>query len=511
MRKFAKNTLAAAASLAVLAAGVVSTPSLVSAWGNDGAARRSYTIDQINYGALGNKITLNSISNSTIGDEKNFVGAREDTGQNLGAENIWEGNQIHVEDGKDYLVRLYVHNNNPNGEAAIAKDVKVAFDIPEDSSTRIQVNGFITSSNAAPSKYWDYVDFVADQPFHLEYDWGSALLENNGIGQNGGVKLSDDIVKAATGGVLIGYNDLDGQVPGCYTYDNFVGIRVKAVYDKPVNQAEFTMAQDVRLAGETQWHDSITAQVGDKVEFQAEYTNISKVNTQRNVTFRSVLPKNMRYVAGTTKLYNHNHPNGAGIVEDTVTTTGINIGDYAPGANAYIRFTAVVVDNSLACGANSLFDWARGTADNKLVQDYSMVMVNKTCSNQVTPEGEKHTVTVNYVYEDGSEAAPTVKVELETGDPFVIPSPKIAGYTPNYSSITGQIGKYDLNYTVTYTKDQAQQPVDSQPETPVKPNPGTVDKMPTAGPMTTVGSVIGAGSIATALSYYVKSRRALRQ
>lgn len=140
-----------------------------------------------------------------------------------------------------------------------------------------------------------------------------------------------------------------------------------------------------------------------------------------------------------------------------------------------------------------------------------MVMVNKTCSNQVTPEGEKHTVTVNYVYEDGSEAAPTVKVELETGDPFVIPSPKIAGYTPNYSSITGQIGKYDLNYTVTYTKDQAQQPVDPQPETPVKPNPGTVDKMPTAGPMTTVGSVIGAGSIATALSYYVKSRRALRQ
>lgn len=515
MRKFAKNTLAAAASLAVLAAGVVSTPSLVSAWGNDGAPRRSYTINQINYGALGNKITLNSISDSVIGDEKNFVGAREDTGQNLGADNIWEGNQIHVEDGKDYLVRLYVHNNNPNGEAAVAENVKVAFDIPEESSTRIQVNGFITSSNTTPSKYWDYVDFVADQPFHLEYDWGSALLENNGIGQNGGIQLSDDIVKAATGGVLIGYNQLNGKVPGCYTYDNFVGVRVKAVYDKAVSTPEHTIVQDVRLAGETEWHDSITARVGDLVEFQAEYRNISKT-TQKNVTFRTVLPKNMQYVPNTTILYNSNHPGGVKIVENTVATNGINIGDYASDANAYIRITAVVVDNSLACGANSLFDWARGTADNMLVQDYSMVMVNKTCSNQVEPTGETHTVTVNYVYEDGSEAAPTVKVELQDGDPFVIPSPKIDGYTANHTSITGQIGKYDLNYTVTYSKVQAQKPADEQPTTPVQPTQPTkptqtVNEMPTTGPMTTVGSVIGAGSIATAVSYYVKSRRALRQ
>lgn len=510
MRKITKNALAVTASLAVLAAGVVSTPSLVSAWGDNGGGRRSYTIDQINYGALGNKITLNSISNSTIGDEKNFVGAREDTGINLGAENIWEGNQIHVENGKTYLIRLYVHNNNPNGLDAVAKDVKVAFDVPEDTSTRLQINGFITSSNATPSKYWDYVDLVSDQPFHLEYVKGSGKLENNGIGQNGGTKLSDDIVKAASGGVLIGYNELNGEIPGCYTYDAFVGIKVKVVYDKEATRSDFSVEQDVRLAGTEDWKSTINAKVGDRVEFQAGYQNTSSA-TQNNVTFRAILPNNMQYVPGSTKLYNSNHPDGVVITTDTVTTTGINIGSYAKDANAYIRYTAVVVDKSLADGANSLFDWARITVNNQLVQTYNMVGVQKGSTTPVVPEAELHTVRVNYIYEDGSQAAPTVSVALQEGDPFVIPTPEIEGYTPNYDAITGTIGKYDLDYTVTYMKNKLQNPDPTTPDPSGKPGTNTPNRMPNSGPAATVGSVIAGGSMATALTYYAKSRRALRK
>lgn len=383
MHKAIKGTLAVAAGVAVLSAAV--SPALVSAWGDNGGGRRSYTEAQINNGDLGNKIVFNSISDGVIGDEKNFVGARENTGINAGKDNIWEGNNITVEDGKEYLVRLYVHNNNPNGLNAVARDTRVAFDIPEYSAKQIQVNGFITSSNATPSKYWDYVNFNSDRAFHLEYVYGSALLENNGIGQNGGVKLGDEIVtKAASeNGVKIGYNALDGNVPGCYTYDNFVGIIVKAVFDD-----NFTINKEVRLAGTTEWSNTVNAQVGDKVEFQIEYQNTDRKNlTHNNVTIRDVLPNNMKYVAGSTILYNSNHPNGGAIKENTVTTTGINIGSYGKGANAYVRFTAEVVDNSLACGHNTLVNWARGTVNQTLIQDYATVTLSKVCEGKIPETG----------------------------------------------------------------------------------------------------------------------------
>lgn len=388
MHKAIKSTLAVAAGVAVLSAAV--SPALVSAWGDNGGGRRSYTEAQINNGDLGNKIVFNSISDGVIGNEKNFVGARLNTGVNAGKDNTWEGNNITVEDGKEYLIRLYVHNNNPNGLNAVARDVRVAFDIPEYSAKQIQVNGFITSSNATPSKYWDYVNFNSDRAFHLEYVYGSALLENNGIGQNGGVQLGDEIVtKAASeNGVKIGYNALDGNVPGCYTYDNFVGIRVKAVFDD-----NFTINKEVRLAGTADWSDNVTAQVGDKVEFQIEYQNTDRKNeTHNNVTIRDVLPKNMKYVAGSTILFNSNHPDGGKIKEDTVTTTGINIGSYGKGANAYVRFTAEVVDNSLACGSNTLVNWARGTVNQILIQDYATVTLSKVCEDTI-PEAGPEAIT----------------------------------------------------------------------------------------------------------------------
>ena len=58
MRKVFKSTLAIAASMAAVAAGVATTPSLSSAWGDNGGGRRGYTIDQINHGVLGNKIEI---------------------------------------------------------------------------------------------------------------------------------------------------------------------------------------------------------------------------------------------------------------------------------------------------------------------------------------------------------------------------------------------------------------------------------------------------------------------
>ena len=277
------------------------------------------------------------------------------------------------------MIRLYVHNNNPNGVNAISRNTRVAFSLPTTSAKQVQVNGFIYSDNATPSEYWDYVNFNSDQAFHLEYVYGSALLENNGIGANGGIKLGDEIVTKAASerGVQIGYDKLDGNVPGCYTYANYVTIRVKAVFD-----TDYRIEQKVRLAGTTEWKTSVDAKVGDKVEFQVQYKNTSNdAITHRDVTIKDILPKNMQYVKGTTKLFNSNHPNGMNILSDTITDYGINIGHYDKGANAYVRFTAEVVDKSLQCGSNTLVNWIQGSVGKKTIQDYATVVLNKVCEN----------------------------------------------------------------------------------------------------------------------------------
>ncbi len=378
MNKAVKSTLAVTAGLVAMAG--AATPSLVSAWGDNGGGRESHTIEEINNGVLGDRIVFNTISNSVIGNEKNFVGARENTGVNAGAKNVWNGNDITVKDGQEYLIRLYVHNNSPKDRAAVSENTRVAFNIPTISAKQVQVNGYIYSDNAVPSEYWDYVNFNSDQAFHLEYVYGSALIENRGYAstENGGPKkLGDEIVTKAASekGVRIGFDqEGDGKIPGCYGYASYITIRVKAVFD-----TDYRIEQRVRKAGTTEWKTNVEANVGDKLEFRILYKNTSD-KTQNSVMIKDILPKNLTYVPGTTKLTNANY--ALAINQDTLVTSGINIGHYNAGANALVDFTAVVENKSLQCGTNNLVNWAQGGVGEKVIQDYATVRVNLACENQ---------------------------------------------------------------------------------------------------------------------------------
>lgn len=374
--------------LAVMLAFTLFMPIPAYAWGDNIGGRDTYSLQEVNEGALGDIIAFNSISiqdsdytwykeatgenllSGTITEEVNYVGARM-VGENQGAQNVWNGNEIEAVDGEFYYIRLYAHNNNPGGYDAVAEDTKVSFNIPQESAASIRVNGYITSSNAYPSEYVDYVDFVAEQPFHLEYVYGSALLENNEIGADGGVTLSDDIVASESGGVLIGYDELNGRVPGGYEYASYIAIMVKVVYDY-----SFALDTQVRLAGsaDESWQKEAAAEIGDIIEFQLTYENTDNF-TQEDVVIRSVLPDNLEYVAGSTVLYNVNYPNGLVSDTDTVVDNGINIGAYTAGSNAYIRFTAKVVDEDLAWGSNTLVNWGRASVGETVQQDAASVIV----------------------------------------------------------------------------------------------------------------------------------------
>ena len=123
------------------------------------------------------------------------------------------------------------------------------------------------------------------------------------------------------------------------------------------------------------WQDSIDAEIGDEVEYQITYQNTSD-STQTDVVISDSLPANMQYVAGSTVLYNVNHPNGLVLDTDAVVAdNGINIGAYTAGSNAFVRFTAKVEDVDLAWGSNTLVNWGQVSVGETMLQDHAEVVV----------------------------------------------------------------------------------------------------------------------------------------
>lgn len=441
MKKAIKNTLAVTAGAAAVAGAAIAVPYAVTAWGDStyletGQApsetvhRNLYKLADINNGALGNKITFNSITDvAETGNEIDFTSVQKAAPDGLAIDphGMWEGGDITVEDGQEYIVRLYVHNNSPKGTAGVSTGTKVAISgvnehgtwqskTNKDGKQEVELNGFITSDNATPHEYWDYVRFNSNTSFHLDYVYGSAMIYNRGATGTTdkpisaadmmtatdeqlkaqtitGRPLSDDIVlkTRADGeldGQLIGFDALDGNVPGCYEYSSYITIRVKAVFDAP-----YTVEKKVRKLGDKEWSEVVDAEIGDQVEFQIEYNNTS-TETQNDVMIRDVLPGNLKYVPGTTKLYNANHLNWASVTPDgDIVTRGINIGSYVGsadgqnGGNAFVRFTAEVVDNGLDCGENFIYNWGRASYGGTVNEDSAMVRTNKVCApNETTPD-----------------------------------------------------------------------------------------------------------------------------
>lgn len=213
-------------------------------WGDNAGGRRVYTIDEINNGLLGDTIVFNSIKDdgSTLSkeeraesvttpltDERSFIGIRDVSTGNKSKDNVWNIGKVTVEEGKTYIVRMYVHNNNPKGMDVIAKDVIAQFILQDHlSNNEARISGIISSSNAVPSRIWDTLLLKSydNRPFTLSYVKDSALLENNIF--KDGIRVSDDLV---SDGIKVGYEKFDGNLPGCYEYACYLSFKVQPVFD----------------------------------------------------------------------------------------------------------------------------------------------------------------------------------------------------------------------------------------------------------------------------------------
>lgn len=322
-------------------------------------------------------ITFNSITNNAAyGDERNFTVIKEASNTSSGG---WK-DTVTAQDGKEYLVRVLVHNNAAENLNLVATGTKIMVSVPNTTGNSVQLDGFVTANNSNPKQVYDSAVLTSDKKFNVTYVAGSAIYYN-GI-HTGGIKLPDSIVTSA--GALVGYQNMDGNIPGCYKYMGVATFKVKVAVPNP----NFTVEKKVRLSGTTSWAKEINAKPGDKVDYQIQYINTGTTG-QVDVIAVDKLPQGVSYTAGTTTVKNVTNPNGNGTtVLDGIAGQGVNIGNYAPNSNAFVRFSAVLPTNEKleVCGLNKLVNTATIATQNGEKDDTAVVNVTKAgCDVKALP------------------------------------------------------------------------------------------------------------------------------
>ena len=402
MNKIAKAGIGIAAVAAVAATGAL----VAFAWG---PSRTTYTLEK-----PATKVTFNSITNNNkeVGDERYFVSASPYTGD--ASKNHWTDN-TQVENGKEYVVRMYVHNNAASNLNLTAKDVKAYVVLPTTTGTEITVSGKITSSNADPVSVWDETTFKSKngEKFNLAYVDGTAKYYNNA----GTFKLGTSVF--TNSGQLLGYSKMDGNIPGCIQYSGYLTFHVKAQFAaKPALEIQ----KEVKLLGTDTWSEQIKAKAGDTVRYRIQVKNTGNTQLQ-NVHVFDVLPKGLTYVKGSTTVANATNPKGIAVSDNIVTDNGINIGTYGAGANAWIYFNATV-DKSVSeeCGNTILRNIAQTSAGSSTgtKEDTADVIVDgKTCKDGFTIDKKVKDANGNYVESTTLKAGETAHYRIEfknTGD-----------------------------------------------------------------------------------------------
>lgn len=352
--------------LGVVAAIVVAAavPAALLAWGPD---RPTYTVAN-----PADRITFNSITdNPNVGDERYFVAVKDASNTAAGG---WV-DSAQVQPGKEYLVRIYVHNNAASSLNLTATNTRVTAALPTTTGKRVDISGFISADNAQPQKVWDDASFTSANDFNIAYVPGSAMIYNNVTGQ-AGRPVSDSIVNG--GGAQIGYNSNDGNIPGCFQYAAYVTFKIKPQF---AESADFTLTKDVRKSGTTTYGQTAAVAPGDKVDYRLSFRNTGAAEL-KNVVIKDQLPAGITYVPGTAKLQNANYqfPNTFSLTDD-LFKGGVNIGHYTTNANAFVTFQGQVAGNAQlpTCGPNTLKNIASVETDAGGKSDDADVTVPKEC------------------------------------------------------------------------------------------------------------------------------------
>lgn len=278
-------------------------------------------------------------------------------------------------------VQVYYHNQEDPNSGKVANDLRIKLNVPTTAGGTQTISGTISSPDT--NTVSDSVQVNLDRAdAYLEYIPGTAKWKHNaGTNENVNIveeTISDEIVYGGTG------VRLENAKP-CYNFDATVTILVR------VRVPGIKIDKKVRVKGQTEWATSNAAKPGETLEYLLAYQNAGNT-THEGVEIRDNLPPNITYVPGSTKLAN---ANGTRSVADGVTTTGIIVGNYGPGANAFVMFEAKVpAQDKLACGVTEFRNV--GVAQPRGMNEFyntAITTVEKKCEEAKKPVCESLEVT----------------------------------------------------------------------------------------------------------------------
>jgi uncharacterized repeat protein (TIGR01451 family) len=320
----------------------VATPVAAMALGYSPANRPTYTWTGATTKGADHVVFNSFVNTPNVGDERGFLGAKDAASTTSGG----FLDTMQVNPGQEVLLRTYVHNNadaslNSSG-VGIARNTRVRIQLPSASGTSLGVVSYISADNAnnqvkdtngAVNVISDSVNFQdSNVPFGVTYVPGSATIYNEA--HAGGLALNDAIVGA--NGTQIGYDKMDGNLPGCFQYVSLVTIKVK------INAPTISLNKQVTIPGSTDWQKSLTANPGDTLSWLLTVNNTSTTTNATKVTVKDQLPAHLQVVPGSVTYISASFPKGTPLSDTALFGAGQNLPDLTPGAGGYIRYRTTV-------------------------------------------------------------------------------------------------------------------------------------------------------------------------
>lgn len=384
-----------AIGLAIFSAGQV------SAWGPE---RQTYTND-----LPASYATFNSITdNVAVGDERNFVRVGE-----VGSSAPYT-DEIEVEPGKEYEVYIYYHNNagsNTNASGyGMATNVKVASAYPTvlNNGERGMISGIISWNYFSPDNTAAQTGTVWDEAYLttkkdgvvLRYKTGTATIHNAGAAN--GATLSTRLF--TEDGTYIGYNTLNGVLPGCAEYSGYI------TYTLVAENIDSSLEKQVSLDGES-WGDEVTAKPGEYVTYRVKFYNTGNTDLV-NVIFKDIHDNGLTLRPGSIKIYDINNAEGK-VIDDILDLSGYNTGDASAGALVQIIYQAQIDNDYNLCDKtlNNTISVAYNSADQK-TDNASVVVACETEDKPTPPEQPEKTCATNPEMEGCQELPNTGPVEI---------------------------------------------------------------------------------------------------
>ena len=326
-------------------------------------------------GSMDGPVFNSFINTPFYGDERQFTdGRRTDKPTNQNNDTITDV----TEGSKEVVIRVYVHNNanattNASGKG-VAKNAKVAVELPTNSGNALQAVGVISADNAKPKEVTDTVYLTANRDFKVDYVEGSAkFLRGTDV-----YPLSDSVVN---GGALIGDNVMNGNLPGCFAFTGFVEINVKIV---PEEDHELQFTKQVREKGTKEWKKEVFTKPGDTVQWLLTTKNIG-LDQITDVSVRDVLPPYVKLVEGTVRVVDGNGDFTQ--KNDPLFKNGINLGKYNSGGGRYVIFDTVTLGDFHKCSFRARNVALVRTAQNpnEVRSDADVVITKENC-DEPTPK-----------------------------------------------------------------------------------------------------------------------------